>query len=470
MPEQLVSEALAALKVRDFAKARACIVAYGRANMFELRHYLIQGLAEMALDDWKDAAATFGAAAARFPDQPQLWFNLGVAQENLRDFPGAASSYEHSLIYKPDQAETCGNLSNVYRRTGHAAEAEDMARRAIAYGAPKAQALNSLGLALGKLGKCAEAEQAFREAMQLAPDDALPLANLANLYVDQLDFAAAWPLFAAARAKNDLPVIRHHEGMARLLAGDYERGWPLSEARLEPPVNLRAHPDCPRHKGGPVAGKKLMLVAEQGQGDTIQFCRYGALLAEAGAELIWAVQKSLTRLLAANLPGQVFADSDPLPAADFYLPLLSLPLALYKYAPAEAPQAPYLRAPTEPKLLDAEGKTRKIGLVWSGSPTHDRDAERSLPLASFAPLWEAIGAETAFYAPFIGAGVDQIADEPITPLDKLITDFADTAALLKRSFSCPIAPTGAGARKVVQRRGIRAWPFCASHAPATGAA
>jgi tetratricopeptide (TPR) repeat protein len=459
MSQHLVAEALTALKNRDFRGARAHIAAYGRDHMFELRHYMIQGLAEMALADWQDAVITFTDAARQFPDQAQLWFNLGVAQENLRDYAGAAASYERSLARKADQAEACGNLSNVYRRLGRFAEAEAMARRAIAYGAPKVQALNILGLALGRQGKFAEAEQAFAEVLQIDPANAEVLANRANLCIDRLDFSAAWPLFADARAKNDLPVIRHHEGMAQLLFGDFEQGWNLCEARLDPLVNLRVQPNCPRYTGGSLAGKKLMLVAEQGQGDTIQFCRYGKLLAQTGAELIWVVQKSLQRLLAVNLTGQVYADSDLLPEADFYLPLMSLPLALHKYMPSEAPTAPYLQAPAEPKLLAGKNKNRRIGLVWSGSSTHERDAERSISLAQFAPLWENIAAE--FYAPFVGPGLDQIADEPVVPLDEMIADFADTAALLMQ-LDCLITVDTAAAH-LAGALGVKTFlllPYC----------
>ncbi|HUY69040.1 MAG TPA: hypothetical protein VMV79_07030, partial [Alphaproteobacteria bacterium] len=341
-------------------------------------------------------------------------------------------------------------------------EAEEMARRAIAFGAPKAQALNSLGLALGRQAKFAEAEKTLREAMALAPGDAQIAANLANLYVDQLRFEETWPLFVEARAKNDAPAIRHHEGMARLLAGDYQTGWELCEARLQPPVNLRVQPACPRWRGETLIGKKLLLVAEQGQGDTIQFCRYGGLLAKSGAQLAWVMQKSLQCLLAANLPGIVLADDEPLPEADFYLPLLSLPLALGLYAPQNAPPVPYLRAPVKLALPAGDGESRKIGLVWSGSKTHERDAERSIPLARFAPLWEKTGAKPAvFYAPFIGEDLEQSANYPVVPLDDFIGDFADTASLLMQ-LDCLVTVDTAAAH-LAGALGVKTYlllPYC----------
>src|SRR6202030_4190741 len=124
---------------------------------------------------------------------------------------------------------------------------EALARRAIGFGAPKAQALNSLGLALNRQNKFIEAVAAFEEALKLDPENAFAWSNRANLAVDQLDFARAWVFFAKARAAGgDAPLIRHHEGMARLLAGDFESGWRLCEARLETPGAMRVQPPCPR--------------------------------------------------------------------------------------------------------------------------------------------------------------------------------------------------------------------------------
>ena len=147
------------------------------------------------------ALATFEEAARLFPHQPQLWFNLGVAQENLGLVEDAVESFEHSLDLNPDQGEACGNLSNLYRKLGLFLEAETMAHRAYELGAPKSQALNALGLALARQG-------AFRRRRKNLPRNcadwsrrhAHALTNLANCAVDRLDFNAAWPLYAAARA------------------------------------------------------------------------------------------------------------------------------------------------------------------------------------------------------------------------------------------------------------------------------
>jgi Flp pilus assembly protein TadD len=429
MAEDLVARALTSLRNRDFVAARNCIAAFAAENPLEFQHYLIKGLSEIALKDWAAAAATFGEATRFFPHQPQLWFNLGVAQENGGLIEDAAESFEHSLDLKPEQGDACGNLSNVYRRMGLFEEAEKMAHRAYEFGAPKPQALNCLGLALARQGKNAAAGKIFHQVLELDPGNPHAMANMANLSVDRLDFDPAWLLFAAARAKDNDPAIRHDEALARLLAGDYASGWPLHEARLEKPTALRVRPSGPLWRGEEISGRKLLLVAEQGFGDVIHFCRYGATLAQRGADIAWMVPKALERLLSANLPGRVLYEGDPVPDADFWLPLMSLPLVTQKFSPTDAPPAPYLHAPDGPKLPGVKKDRRAIGIVWAGSPTHERALERSIPLHMFAPLWTQIPG--SFYAPFTGPALDEITGQtPVMRLDKLITDFADTAALL----------------------------------------
>jgi tetratricopeptide (TPR) repeat protein len=438
-PGDPVTQALLALKKGDFAAARSLIRA-SAPRPRDTRHFLIEGLATLAMADWPDADAVFRAATEAFPGNAQFWFNRGLAEENLGRPDDAEASYQRSLGLKPGQGEIFGNLSNIYRKQGRFSEAVQMACRAVASDVPKAHALNVLGLALGKQGNFTEAQGAFDEAIAIAPQDGSILANRANLAVDQLKFDEAWEFFARARAADDSPVIRRDEGMARLLAGDYAKGLPLYEARLELPNALRVQPACPRWKGEPLSGKSLLLVSEQGFGDTIQFSRYANRFVEAGADLIWVVRQPLQRLLAANLPGRVIAEGSPLPHADFWLPILSLPYALgmTSATPSSAP----FHSPTEPKLPNPNGK-RKIGLVWSGSPTHERDHERSIPLSMLVPLWAKSDAQ--FFAPFKGAGESlKDANAPIIPLDHLIADFADMAALLSQ-LDCLIAVDTAAA-------------------------
>ncbi len=456
--QSLVDDALFALKKGEFALARSKISTYTANHPREALHYQIEGLAALAMADWVASAEIFKNATDAFPAHPQFWFNRGLAKENLGKLIEAENSYQQSLKLKSEQGEIFGNLSNIYRKLRRFPEAVQMACRAVASDVPKAHALNVLGLALGKQGNFEQAAKAFDEALVFSPNDGAILANRANLAVDQLKFDEAWNYFAKARAGDDNPIIQRDEGMARLLAGDYATGLPLYEARLKLPNVLRVRPTCPRWNGEALTGKTLLIVSTQGFGDTIQFCRYADKLADAGINLVWAVRQPLQRLLAANLSGRVISETDSLPDTDYWLPILSIPLALGIFSATPA-TAPVFKAPIEPKLPDSKGK-RKIGLVWSGSATHERDHERSIPIDKLQPIWEKIDA--AFYAPFKGASESlKEIPSPIISLDDLITDFADMTALLSQ-LDCLITVDTAAAH-LAGALGVKTYlllPFC----------
>ncbi len=419
-----LEKALNALKNKDFPAARAEIAAVD-AGDYAVQHFLIKGLAESAMEDWDAARETFTQATGKFPAQAMFWLNRGIAEEKTGAIAEAVASQLECVWVNPTQGEAYGNLSNLYRKQNKFVEAESMARQALVHGANEAEAMNCLGLALAKQGKHAEAEAAHKAAHDAAPHNPDILCNRANLEVDQLRFEKAWPLFAAARAIEDKPVFRHDEALARLLAGDFETGWRLFEARLEMPHTLRLHPTCPRWQGEDLTGKRLLIVAEQGLGDVIQFCRYQKFI--AGGDLVWAVPKALVRLLSGILRGEVLDEKNSLPACDYYVPMMSLPLATQHLHPVSSTIV--LQTPATPLLPEGAHK-KKIGLVWAGSPTHGRDAERSIPLARVAPILDSVAAD--FYAPFLGEALKDIGDLPIIRLDHLIDDFADTTALLKQ--------------------------------------
>ncbi len=429
---KFLGHAVAALQVRDFATAIQHLRQYAEKGQLTHRFYHLRGLAELGLGDWQAAVATFQEALTLEPENAIYWLNLAMARENMGQDFDAAESLERCLALDPKIAAASGNLANIYYRLMRFQEAEAVARQALVCGAPPADGLNSLGIALAAQGRFEEAKKCYDEALALAPDNALVYFNRANLSVDQLKLAEAWPDFATARTLNDQPRFRYDEGMARLLAGDYETGWHLYGARLELANAFQAPTHCPIYQGQPLAGKKLLLLSEQGFGDTIQFCRFGQLLAERGAELIWMIQPQLVRLLSGQIPGTVIAQTKEFPDADFYLPIMSLPLATDAMRQDQWPSPPTFTVPKEPQL--PETTKRKIGLVWAGSPTHKRNHERTVPLVALASLWTHPRAETcAFYAPFIGQGLGDVGQNPpIIGLDHLIHDFTDTAALLRQ--------------------------------------
>jgi hypothetical protein len=188
-----------------------------------------------------------------------------------------------------------------------------------------------------------------------------------------------------------------------------------------------------------VAGKTVLVYAEEGNGDTIQFARYAPMLAARGAKVILAVQDALLPLLT-GLPGvsQCIARSAPLPAFDFHCPICTLPFAFGTRLDTIPSTTPYLPPPAqarvqswEQRLQDRLGPDRKcrIGLVWSGNPNHGNDHNRSVPLRTILRL---LGAD----ASFISLQKQPTADDKllleqagVVDLTAELSDFAETAAL-----------------------------------------
>jgi tetratricopeptide (TPR) repeat protein len=425
-PEQSV---LAALQSQNFVKARKEAEGAGFHLSFALRDAKLYGLALVGCEAWDDAAAYLSQAVESNPEQGLLRFNLATAEDHLGHYDQALRHFEESLALGLP-SELCGAAhlacSHLARRRKDYDHALDEAEKARSLGAAEAACLNAIGLTKWKMGNLQEADALFSRAAELEPEVPLHQLNRANIAADRRDFDTAFALYAAARALADTPLARRDEAMARLLTGDFEKGWPLYEARLELPRAFAPPPDIPRYNGSPLEGKTLLLMAEQGFGDTIHFCRYGKFLSDQGARLIWIVQPQLTRLLQDQIPGQVLSKKDPLPAADFYIPLLSLPWTTKNLEPwgGEA----YLKpAESGPALPPSKG--RRIGLVWRGSPTHERDGERSIPLAAFDPILRQNAADHFFALDPAGLGENE-RRENLCDLSPSIRDFADTARLL----------------------------------------
>jgi hypothetical protein len=231
----------------------------------------------------------------------------------------------------------------------------------------------------------------------------------------------------------------HNEGLALLTLGDYRRGFEKYEWRWQrsgmPP---RRRLGKPLWLGEyPLGRKTILLHAEQGLGDTIQFVRYAPLLAKTGAKVVIEVQPELAHLLArvAGVTG-VVACGAPLPAFDVHCPMGSLPHAL-KTEPATIPaDIPYLTASTERIAKWRERIERlpspRIAIAWSGRATHANDRNRSLALARLEPLLALDGASfVSIQRELRGADGETLARVPrLVHVGDDLDDFDDTAAVV----------------------------------------
>jgi Flp pilus assembly protein TadD len=369
------------------------------------------GLAVQAQGRLAEAEACQQQALRLAPDYPEAHSNLGLAQYAQARTAEAANSFLGALRLRPDYANAAMNLGIALQGLNRLDAAESCYREALALGAAPGQVLNNLGLLLYEQGRPAEAEQACREALAHAPEQPAARVNLA---------------------------------MALLLRGAFEEGWRAFEGRWQvPPMTAMARPFVqPQWRTGmPLEGTTVLLHAEQGFGDTLQFCRYAPLLAAAGARVLLEAPPALCRLLR-SLPGvsQVIAAGAPLPAFDLHCPLMSLPGGFGTTLDTIPAAVPYLRAdPAEVAawcaiLADLPG--RRIGLVWAGSSRSEQpqavavDRRRSMPLAALAPLAEVAGC--SFVSLQLGPPAGQSPPPGMVLHDHTarLRDFADTAALV----------------------------------------
>jgi hypothetical protein len=246
----------------------------------------------------------------------------------------------------------------------------------------------------------------------------------------------------AVRLQPDFAVAHLNRGMALLALGDLAQGWAEYEWRW-PALKLpRPTIPAPAWDGADPAGRRLLLWAEQGLGDTLQFIRYAGELRARGAEVLFRCPTPLVRLLA-RTPGisRLIPEDDPVPACDGHAPLVSLPGLLGTRTPEDIPASvPYVHP--DPALVSAWAEHVRaipgfrVGVCWQGSPTNPEDRRRSFGPAPLAPLAAVPGVTLISLQKGEGAGrrTEVAGQFPIRALDGLDEEsgpFMDTAAVMR---------------------------------------
>ena len=324
------------------------------------------------------------------------------------------------------------------------AEAARLIEAAIAQGLEEPQMYRNLCAVLERLGRLDEAVAAGRRAVALDPTDAESYHNLTIALARKLALDDA---IAAARAALALEPQRAGAHMALaealLLRGEFAEGWAEYEWRFRLPHAAPPLPrtDRPQWDGGPMpTGKRLLLVADQGFGDVIQFARYIPWARARCADAVLAVSPEIRPLLAQAAAGLLtFASWSDCPPYDAYITLSGLPRAHATTIDTIPAPIPYIAVDSARRTawrarldqLTPRGY-RRIGLVWAGRPEHPNDNNRSVRLERLVPLFELPG--TAFVALQKGPALAEAGRvrgrAPIANLSASVANFADTAAIL----------------------------------------
>jgi len=384
------------------------------------------------------AIAAYLQAIAAKPDYAEAHCNLGIALQAKGHLDQAIAAYRQAIRLKPRFPEAHNNLGNALKEKGQWDQAIAACRQAIALRPNYADAYYNLGNALNANGCGDEAINAYRQAVNLKPNYAAAYSNLGNALKDKGHLEEAATAYRQAIAiKHDYAEAHWNLALVLLPQGNFLQGWEEYEWRwqLNELAALRRNFTQPRWDGGDLHGRTLLLHAEQGLGDTLQFIRYLPLVAPRVGQVIVECPPELQRLLQTNHPDiRMVPRGQTLPTFDVTCPLLSVPRLLATTLANLPRQVPYLHAPAAEiplwrQRLGPDTAAAKVGLVWRGGP---KPPQRSCRLQQLAPLAQVPG--VVFFSLQIGTTAAELAPTPdglkLTDLSRGLHDFADTAAAI----------------------------------------
>ncbi len=389
----------------------------------------------------EDAVEAFRCALEIKPNHADALYNMGSVLKKLGRHEEALKSFERVLAIRPDYAKAHNNLGITLEALKRTDEALTCYERALAIQPAFVEALNNRGGNLQGAGRHEEALVSYAGALALNPGYAEVLNNRSNSLAALGHHREALVSCSQAIALN--PNYANAQWNAALLSlrlGDFAAGWEKYEWRWKRPEGIKKQRNFaqPLWRGQEqLAGKTILVHAEQGLGDTIQFVRYAALLERQGARVVLEVQPPLKTLLSqVGDDVRVIGVGEDIPAFDLHCPFLSLPLAFHTDLDTIPADCPYLKAPADraaqwsDRLPPRRGL--RVGIVWSGSAIHADDRNRSITLDRLMSLFDAPGIEFFnLQKETRAAERGVLADDPrLTDLGPHLGDFCDTAAAI----------------------------------------
>jgi tetratricopeptide (TPR) repeat protein len=381
------------------------------------------------------AVACIDQAIAIKPSTAMFHVNRAAALLTLRELDAALAACQAALRLQRNSAEAAQVMGHVLSDLGRPEEALGAYRDALRHKPDLPDLYNNMGLVLRQADRLEEAVVALRQAVKRAPRDAQAQGNLGGVLKELGRPVEALECYRAAlRLQPDDPVLHLNLGIALLLAGQFDAGWEEYEWRFR--AGAARVPPCtqPCWNGEDLTGRTLLIRAEQGIGDTIQFCRYVTMAAARGPVAL-EVPPGLRRVLR-DLPARIIDAGGVLPMFDLWCPLLSLPRLFGMQAPAP----PYLTADADRvavwrERIGAHG--RRIGIAWQGNPDSAAERGRSIPLREFAPLAQVPGVRLISLQKH--HGLEQLAGVPDGLRIETLGDdfdagpdaFIDTAAVMQ---------------------------------------
>ena len=399
------------------------------------------GVALKNQDRLDEAITCYRRAQKIKPDYAEAINNLGNALKEQEKLDQALVCFRRAVELRPDYADARNSLGAVLNEQGHADEAIECYRRALEDKPDDESAHNNLGVALKNEGRVEESIVAYRRALELKPDYAEAHNNLGNAVKDlgNLDDAATC-YRRALELDPDYASAHFNFSLLLLIMGEFKEGWVKHEWRWKRGERKFHGRDFkqPLWDGSRLDGRTILLHAEQGLGDAIQFIRYIPLVAEYGGRVVVECHPMVIHLFD-DFPGidQLVKRKSRLPPFDVQAPFLSLPMILGTTVETIPGEVGYLHA--DPGLVEKwrlrlsglDG--RKVGVCWQGNPKFPGDRWRSIPLKHFGVLLD--DPSTTFINLHKGVGEPQIEEcgfaDRIVNYSPDVESLSDTAAIME---------------------------------------
>ena len=419
----------------------------------------------------REAEAEYRRLLSRVPTMAEAHSNLGALLNRSGRQVEAVEHLERATVLSPGRAQTFKNLGDALASLGRNADAADAYREAIRLDPAYAGAYSGLGAALFQARQLEPALESYARALDLNPGDPEAVMNAAavlgrlgltskassllgdvivrapeltaaryNLALCRRDEGrleeAIHELDRALRMDPDMIDAEFERAQIRLLSGDFERGWREYECR-------RRHPTCdisqrsfdrPLWDGGRLTGKTILVYEEQGLGDALQFARFIPMLGDRAEKVVMEC-RAATRRLFEDLPGidELVVRGERPPAYDVRVPLMSLPFLLGVRLDSIPSSVPYLLPRSGSPANASRASSRRVGIVWAGSPHHGNDCNRSARFDDLAPLLEVDGIELCSLQK--GPAVSQLSEHPsggqVAELGSSFDDLHDTAEVIE---------------------------------------
>lgn len=408
-------------------------------NSMDMKALALSALIYEETNNVDKALSCCAALLSCNPENPSILSMQGALFAKKMMFDEAFNSFNLSLHINPDDVKTLQNCGLTLMKLDQYSEALDFFDRALAIDPQNSEILINKGFVFLELHQYQEALDNYDKAFSINANYAEAISDRGNALIGLKRYEEALDSYAWALSVNaDCKLAHYSEGYCRLLMGDLLRGWEKYEYRWEVTQQLsKRNFHQPLWLGNePIAGKKILVYAEQGHGDTIQFSRYALVLDSLGAIVYLEAYPDLKPILEPLVkPNHFITRGQPIPDVDFHCPMLSLPLA-FKTQLSDIPDdtpyivSPYTLSEHDHLLLPHSNKPR-IGIVWQANEANKRLNFRSIPLDQLSKI---ISSDYVFVIIQKNVSAQEAAllekFDNVIDMHNRINTFGDTAAII----------------------------------------